>query len=150
MPLEFNGKSIPGSTGQIAYGSPEQQLYRVKFYGLQGEVEIFGEAGGRSVFIPHILHNRFTAYRDLIRARDNLDNLCGQNGRLFYSSGSGSALQQTSFSDTTLERWEMLAMPGQDSPGPLQDIAGTLFNDSGIGDGGWFLPVVLHFRQLVK
>ena len=149
MALTFNGKSIPGSHGSLVFSSPEPQLRRVRFWDLKGEGEIAGENGGRPIVVEHILHEGYTSHIDLTVALNDLNKLVGVNAQLKADTGSGSGRILQSFNSTTFEGYEFRALEGQPTPGPLQDVAGTLFDDDGNADGGWFVGLTLRFRQLV-
>lgn len=148
MALTFTSQSIRGSHGPLIVGSPEPQLRRVHYFDIVGEAEIAGQSGGRQIFCEHILHGRFASFAALVKALAGLDSLVGVNGRLAHSSGIGTTLQRQNFDETTFEGYEFRQLAGQTSPGPLRDLSGTLFDDNGIADSGWFVGLMLKFRQL--
>jgi hypothetical protein len=149
MALYFRNQVLPGNHSSIVRGSPNRQIRRFNFWRIDGEGEIVGELLGRELTVELVLANQYTRFADLRRQLDRLDSQRGLNGTLRNSSGSGAALQEDTFNNVTFDGYEMASFGGQQSPGPLQDVANTLFNDSGTADGGWFVPLILRFYQLL-
>lgn len=148
MALEFNSKPIPGTTLSITYGAAEPQLRRARFWKAIGEIEVAGETGGRDILVTHILHNSLAKHADLLAEIRKLDGLVLQHGTLRHSTGTGSGLQRSEFRNTTFEGYEQQPLGGEQT-GPLKDLAGTLLDDNGNADGGWFISLTLKFHQLV-
>ena len=153
MALLFKSKAIPGSHGPIIVGSPELHARRVKYWEVQGEGEVIGESGGRSLSVEITLHDQYTGNTPakLFKYLDKLDALVGQHGTLTETPDDNGGLIGVSqdFKNCTFEGREPAALPGQVAPGPLKDVAGTLVDDAGTPDLGWFITVILHFRQLL-
>lgn len=141
--LKFAGKEIPGSHGPIIYASPELAVKEIQFWEVNGIAEIVGGQGGRWLTIEHTLHNRCTTPRALVAELNKLKSYQGLTGSLVESG----TIAQT-FKNVTFRGWEPAALPGQREPGPLKDVAGTLLDDEGNADGGWFITLLLQFRQL--
>jgi hypothetical protein len=90
------------------------------------------------------LHNKCAKPKDLITELNKLKGYQGVNGVLQEISG---AINQKQF-NCTFRGWEPALLPGQRDPGMLKDLAGTLRDDNGVADGGWFITLMLQFRQL--
>ena|SRR3990167_9033467 len=144
MALTFKGKLIPGSHGPIQFVSPELQFRRGRYWQVKGTYEVMGRVGGRPLMVDHTLHFGFDTTDKLYLAIRDLDKLLGQNGTL---SETGNITKQ--HDNCTFERYEMIPLEGQPVAGPLQDVAETLFDDEGEGDGGWFITLQLYFYQLL-
>jgi hypothetical protein len=149
MAITFKGQAIRGSHGSLIFTSPDPQLKRSRYFDIKGEAEIAGESGGRPITIDHLLHFNCSNLGQLQTLLDKLDKLVGQHGLLRHETGSGASRQLQRFDDCTFEGYEFRALAGQQAPGPLQDVAGTLFDDDGNADEGWFAPLTLKFRQLL-
>ena len=146
--LKFNGRVYSGSHGALVVGSPEQHVRRVKYWDLPGEAEIVGRPGGRNITVDLLLHDTYTQDQ-LVSELSNMDDRIGTNGTL-KESGNVSR----TYKNCTFDGYEIIPFGGQDSPGMLQDVAGTLRDDDGDleldgqNNGGWFIAVRLMFRQL--
>ncbi|MDQ3288911.1 MAG: hypothetical protein M3Q42_11775 [Pseudomonadota bacterium] len=149
MSLKFASKTIPGTTETCVYGSPEFPLRRVTYWDVVGEAEIAGRRGGRALVITHLLHDGFAKPTDLQVALVDLDLLVGKHGSLLYTATvhDGDDLDEN-LKHVTFERYERLPLPGQEAATFLKDFAGTLTDDNGVADEGWFCYLALHFRQL--
>lgn len=147
--LKFASKTIPGSTESLVYSSPEVPLRRVKYWDVIGEGEIAGRRGGRAIVVTHLFHDQFPSVTKLQIALDELDRQVGKHGRLQYTATvHGGDSHVETLNNCTLERYEKIPVPGQEAAMPLKDFAGTLFDDDGEADGGWFIYLMLYFRQL--
>lgn len=135
MALKFK-IDIPGNHGAIVRGSPEFRARRVNFWKVKGVGEIVNLNGGRMLTVRCILFDEWDEVDDLLEFLGKLDDLVNHNDTL---EETGNIQQE--FENVTFEGYEMLPLEGQQEPGPLQDIAGTV-------DDGWFIQIVLHFYQL--
>lgn len=141
--LTFAGKEIPGSHGPIIYASPELAVTELQFWESDGIAEIVGGQGGRWLTVRHTLHNRCQQPKDLTKELNKLKSYQGTVGDLKETG----TIEQT-FKNCSFRGWEPDILPGQRDPGPLKDVAGTLLDDEGNADGGWFITILLQFRQL--
>lgn len=148
--LKFNGKTIPGSTESLIKGSPElSSMRRGRYWDIVGEYEVMGEQGGRQIVVTHILHDGFANHTQLKAAIQALEKLVGQNGTLTHTGTAQGDPFADTFKDVTFEAFQPIPLAGQEFPTELKDISGTLFNDSGNADNGWFQYVIMSFRQLI-
>jgi hypothetical protein len=149
LSLKFAKHEIPGTTESIVYPSPEVPLRRVRYPDVVGEGEIAGRRGGRPIVVVHILHDSFAKPTDLQAALEDLDRQCGKHGLLQFITTvhDGDAYVET-LRNCTLERYERLPLPGQQTATFLKDFAGTLYKANGDPDEGWFCYIALHLRQL--
>ena len=146
MALKFNGDSIDGTHGPIYRPSPEPNLRRVRFAFLKGEGEIRGSSHGRTLMCRIILHKAYTGTKPdkLLKALDKLDKAIGTHGTL---KESGNIEQE--FENCTFEGYEPMPLEGQEESGPLKDSFGGLRTANGTADNGWWICVLLRFRQLL-
>lgn len=142
MSLKFDGLDIPGLFGQVVFGAPEITTRPVKFFQVKGEGEVVGEVGGRWIAVRVLLYGGFTTQAKLEAKLKDLSKKVGVNGTLdAESDGEGDNSLNYQLDYCTFHGWEPIPLNGQEDPGPLPDIAGTL-------DGGWFYHILLRFRQL--
>ena len=121
---------------------PELQVRRTVFWGLAGESEIVGKPSGRIVQCFIVLHQQFNTPKKLLDELNKLDDLVGEHGTL---EETGEVPQK--YKHCTFEGFER-TFNGQQHPGPLKNDAGTLFDESGDRDFGYFQTGVLRWRQL--
>jgi hypothetical protein len=138
MALKFWNLDIPGLHGPLIFGAPELKVRRVQFFQVMGEAEIVGRPAGRSIMVRCLIHDGWEDQNEMQAFLDDLSTKIGVNDTL---TESGNIEQE--FDDVTFDGWEPIPLNGQEDPGPLYDIAGTLDQD-----GGWFIQLVLRFRQL--
>lgn len=142
MSLKFGRTDIPGIHGPLVFGSWEVARREVKFFQIRGVAEVAGESGARSIAVRVLYHDDFVTEDRLDLKMDVLSGLVGTNATLTYRSDiNGGPDRDLDY--CTFEGWEPIPLNGQEDPGPIYDIAGTL--DS---NGGWFRWIVLRFRQL--
>lgn len=148
--LKFNGKTIPGSTESLIKGSPELSSRRlVRYWDIVGEAEVIGEQGGRPIVVTHILHDGYETHTDLKNAMRELERQVGKNGTLTHTGTAQGDPFADVFKDVTLEGFQPIPLQGQEFPTELKDVTGTLFDDDGESDNGWFQYLSLSFRQLI-
>lgn len=129
MPLTFGDYQIPGINRAPAVGAPELEAIRTKFFGVAGESEILGAIGGRTLEYFYYFSKSDWEQEDLVTNLATLKTYVGTNATL---TESGSVSE--TFADVTFDGFERV--------GPqLPDTAGTFL-------GGWWIPLVLRFRQL--
>jgi hypothetical protein len=138
MSLKFDGTDIPGLHGAPVFGSPEVKRRELAFFQVKGAAEIAGEVGARTISILVLLHDSYDTFAKLETKLAELNDLVGINSTLEEEGNI-----ERDFDYCTFLGWEPVPLQGQESPGPLTDIAGTL--DAA---GCWFQQIVLHFRQL--
>lgn len=148
--LRFNGRTIPGSTESLIKGSPELSSRRlVRYWDVVGEAEVMGEQGGRQILVTHILHDGFANHSQLKSALVSLERLVGQHGTLTHTGTAQGDPFADVFQNVTFEGFMPIPLAGQEHPTELKDVTGTLFDDSGNADNGWFQYMALSFRQLI-
>lgn len=143
MSLSFDGTAIPGTHGPVVEGPRELHTRRHFFWGVHGEIEIAGGVSGRTLSCQITLHNKWQQYATLQTELTRLEDATLTNGTIEVS---GENRYAASYPESTLEVVEWIALPGQNQPGPLVDVSGTLEDDATIG---WFLHINLRWRQLV-
>lgn len=148
MTLKFTGKTIPGTTLSFLYDAPSVPTRRMNYWDVIGEAEIVGKRVGRIITVQHVLHDEYSQYADLRQAFLALVQLIGEHGDLSLKTTAYGQQYNDVHSHCTLDSAEKIPWPGQEDAQPLKDIAGTLYNDNGEADGGWFFLVLLRFRQL--
>ena len=119
-----------------------QQTKITKFWGVNGESEIWGGHGGRDITIPVIIYDDAEEDADFETARALADYLdytlsttaLGANGTLDIVS----AADHSAFTDCTFRGVQF--MPGETIK---QDVAGTL-------GGGYYALCLLFVRQLAS
>lgn len=132
MSVTFDGEEIPGTVISFAVPPRELQARRTKFFGVNGESQITGGLGGRTLQIPMWLHSdAFNTANDLGTYIDSLDWFIGTTGVLDVDSPA----DHPQFDHCTFEG--AVLMP---DPGIIYDHAG------GLG-GHWIAFIVLQFRQ---
>lgn len=136
MALKFWNLDIPGLHGPLIIGGPENTARRVKFFQVKGEAEVAGFPAGRTIMVRALVFDEFDTYQKLQDFLDDLSTKTGVNDKLTETGNTPKVLDYCTF-----EGWEPIPLNGQEDPGPLVDIAGTL-------DGGWFIQILLRFRQL--
>jgi hypothetical protein len=142
MSLKFGRTDIPGIHGNLVFGSWEVSRREIKFHQIRGVAEISGAFGARSIAVRALIHDEYVTEAKLHEKMEALAELTGTNGSLREESDiDGGPTRNLDY--CTFEGWEPIPLNGQEDPGPLYDIAGTL-------DGGWYRWVVLRFRQLRK
>lgn len=134
MAINFGQLAMPGTHGPILTTPPQIQVVRRKFFGIQGESEIYGSNGGR-ILTTHIwLHNRLTSKQAIVALLETLDAGVGQHADLVITT---PGIPRT-FKHCTFEGFTM------DEKGPLPDETGSL-------DGAtpsWWCEGVLQWYQL--
>lgn len=138
MSLVFDGTDIPGLHGPLVFGSPENVRRPVKFFQVRGEGEIAGEVAGRSIMVRVLLNDDYDTQAKLDAKIKELNELVGTNSTLEEEGNLERDLDYCTF-----EGWEPIPLQGQEDPGPLPDIAGSLGTAN-----CWFIQIVLRFRQL--
>ena len=148
--LTFKNNRIRGSTTAFNCGSPDIPLRRFNYWDVRGEAEIIGKQSGRSIIVQHLFFGNYQNWSRFEEALDELDAMIGVNAKLEFTTDVDGDAYVRQFKNTTFDKWEPVALAGQSDPGPLKDIAGTLFEE-GLDepDEGWFLPMTLYFRQLL-
>jgi hypothetical protein len=146
MSLVFDGTDIPGLHGAPVFGSWEVKRREVQFFQIRGAGEIAGEYGPRTISVLVLLHDNYDTVAKLLTKLDELSDLIGINSTLEEEGNI-----EREFDYCTFLGWEPVPLNGQESPGPLYNIAGTLDVDQDDDPvGGWFQQIMLHFRQLRK
>jgi hypothetical protein len=136
--LKFGKEQISCTVLAVPEPAPELQTWRTRFAGVQGESELVGTAGGRTLEFALMIHGSFAtrnALRDYIQGTLN-GSLIGEHDDIVFRGTSPNF--EHDWMHCTCEGFSMA--PGSS---PLFDFAGTL-------DGGWFVPGVLRFRQLYR
>lgn len=138
--ITFNGKQIKGTHDAVAYSSPELQVSRTYFWGLQGESEITGGKSGRNMTVYMWLHDKHssrTAIEDRVK---EIMTWVGEHGVLVETDARNSMTK--TYENVTFTGVEPITFPNRESVGPIKDYAGTV-------DGGWIQAVNLKFYQLI-
>jgi hypothetical protein len=142
MSLKFGRNEIPGIHGPLVFGSWEVSRREAKFFQVRGVAEVAGERGARSIAVRHLLHDGYVTEAKLQAVLEAFSDLVGTNDTLQEESDiDGGPERKLNY--CTFEGWEPIPLNGQEDPGPLYDIAGTLDTN-----GGWFRWIVLRWRQL--
>lgn len=145
MSLKIAGKKIHGTTESIVVSEPVRQVKRGQFWDVRGEYEIFGEIGGRQVQIKHLLHRFFESVAECKAALGEIHDIIGNNGRCHFTGIDQGRDTDQLFEDCTVE--SIVTVPFGDQ-GIIPDVAGTLVNDDGDPDGGYFCRIIITLRQL--
>jgi len=137
MSIRFTSLLIPGIVEPFAVPSREVQVSRMHFFGVQGESEIRGESGGRTIQIPMLVYddgNKFPSRDSLaVFFSTQVGKLIGKNGVL---SILRDGFAQETYPECTLDAANIRAYPGI-----VLDVAGTL-------GGKYFCQADFTFRQL--
>lgn len=132
MSVTFNGEEIPGTVLAFTVPPKELQVRRTKFFGVNGESQIVGGLGGRTIRIPMWLHrDDFHAATDIASYIEGMEFIAGTTGNLVVNSDA----DHPDFFETTFEGAVLLP-----DPGIIYDHAG------GLG-GKWIAFILLQFRQ---
>jgi|GEM_PF-2904498 hypothetical protein len=139
MTLKFDGKTIPGTSGPLQMGSPIGRVARATFAGVNGEAEIALGGAGRDIAIEHVLHDEYKSAKRVWAYLKKLDEWAVWRtiGTLKIDGDVPITEKECVFVG-----YQSIALPGQSRPGMLEDHAGTL-------DGGWFITLLLQWRQLI-
>src|SRR5262245_49049366 len=81
--MNIDGNNYYGTHGPLLVPSPEVQIVRAKFWGVNGMSEIRGGRGGRELICHSWVHNEFLTNDALTAYLRTLNNTAGQiNGTL--------------------------------------------------------------------
>lgn len=154
--LRFMQHIIPGPHTTLLAQPPNLHLRESMFFGLRGVSVIMGQQTDREVSAEIWLTKReWVSPRaaELFAEMKFLDLLVGEFGILreesvVASSPSFDGLPRT-FPDCQFVGFTPLAIPGQQAPGPLRDVAGSLHNYAANAQSyAWLQYGRLVWRQL--
>ena len=144
--IKFGRYIIPGYTHTPQAGSPQVRVRRTHNWGREGILEVRSAPGGRDIAITHVLvvGSEGSEYKLVTAKLLELDGAIGQNGRLEVYGHLTAAASVAShlFINSTFDEWTQLPFPGQESAGPIKDLAGCF-------GGGWIMKMQLRFHQVL-
>lgn len=131
MALIFGGTSFVGTHGPVITAPSQLQVARTKFWGVNGESEIVGYRGGRSIVSELWLHNNYSTAEQVYNEMQAMDAAVGRNEDLI---------------ETGISRiWYACTFMGFEEmpPGIIPVVGGGPEIT-----GSWFVRGMLHFYCL--
>ncbi len=133
---KFAGQTFAGACCAPQIMPPDIQMLRKQYWDLAGVTEIVGKKGGRAISVQILLFKQYSDASKVLAALEGYQDLQGQNAHLVFAGTTART-----YKNSTLDKVTPIAFPGQEQPGPLPDVAGTL-------DGGWWMMAQFDFYQL--
>lgn len=150
--LRFRTYELPGYHTPLAAGPPELSSRVTHFPGLHGVSEIVSGQTHREVSAMIWLSRRDWRHvqaRELFAKLADLDSWVGQNGDVVESQDADGFGLPRRFRDCTFLGFTPLAVPGQQAPGPLQDLALQLHDYGSQTAPAWFQYGRLAWVQIL-
>jgi len=146
---------LHGFHGEVVGNSPRVQYTSKYLWGLVGNIVVIGNQSGRelsvSMWISNPLWETAPALYNWIAG--TLETLPGQFGYLTLdvdAQGYWPVSQQQVFNDLLFVGYDFVPFPGQDTPSPIKDEAGTLYRTGAYaGKLTWLIGANLRFLQTV-
>lgn len=137
---KFAGTTFAGAACAPFVGPWEYQVLRKHYWDLKGTTEIVGQKSLRVISTKILLFAAYTSAAQVLAAVETYqDKLIGENAHLVFTTP-----YVATFKYCTLDRITPIAYPGQEEPGALPDISGTL---TGTADR-WWMFAQFDFTQI--
>jgi hypothetical protein len=133
--LTIVGETVTGIIHGTLAEPPELQRREIKYWGVKGSTEIFGERGARDFEVRMTVFANYSA-ATLTAAMKTWDRMTGDHGDVVVTNNDNG--WSRTFKNVTFLGF----LRGTDpTDGPVPDVAGTL-------DGGWWITGTFKFRQI--